>query len=178
MAEKYDFYHIKEVTCEFSWRADGTSTTSSKQDEFAKIRELIYKNTGKILKNCSCHKNTTDKLISHTPLQKPVSIIILTWNALEYTQKCVNSIQNHTRYPHEIVFVDNASTDGTVEYLRNLVKGHSNYKLIENRENRGFAAGNNQGVSAASGEYVMLLNNDVLVSDGWLENLGGKSGKG
>ena len=67
--------------------------------------------------------------------------------------------------------MDNASTDGTVEYLRNLVKEHSNYKLIENKENRGFAAGNNQGVAAASGEYVMLLNNDVVVSAGWLELL-------
>ena len=163
MAEKYDFYHIKEVTCEFSWRADGTSTTSSKQDEFAKIRELIYK---------KYYQKFQDALAQTSAVARmPVSIIILTWNALEYTQKCVNSIQNHTRYPHEIVFVDNASTDGTVEYLRNLVKGHSNYKLIENRENRGFAAGNNQGVSAASGEYVMLLNNDVLVSDGWLESL-------
>jgi len=171
MAEKYDFYHIKELTCEFSWRADGTSTTSSKQDEFAKIRELIYKKYRKSFQELLLTENTTDKLISHPPLQKPVSIIILTWNALEYTQKCVNSIQNHTKHPHEIVFVDNASTDGTVEYLRNLVKGHSNYKLIENRENKGFAAGNNQGVSAASGEYVMLLNNDVLVSDGWLESL-------
>ncbi len=102
---------------------------------------------------------------------KPVSIIMLTWNALEYTKKCVNSIQHHASYPHEIIFVDNASTDGTVEYLRNLVKEHSNDKLIENKENSGFAAGNNQGVAAASGEYVLLLNNDVLVSDGWLESL-------
>src|SRR3972149_1105346 len=171
MSEKYDFYHIREATCEFSWRDDGTSTTSSKQDNFAKIRELIYKKYRKSFQELLLAQNTTDKLISHSPLQKPVSIIILTWNALEYTQKCVHSIQNHTRYPYEIVFVDNASTDGTVEYLRNLVKGHSNYKLIENQENKGFAAGNNQGVSAASGEYVMLLNNDVLVSDGWLEGL-------
>ncbi len=100
-----------------------------------------------------------------------VSIIILTWNALEYTKKCVRSIQEHTSYPYEIIFADNASTDGTVEYLRNLVGEYSNYKLIENRENKGFATGNNQGVAAAQGEYVMLLNNDVLVSDGWLTSL-------
>jgi tetratricopeptide (TPR) repeat protein len=73
--------------------------------------------------------------------------------------------------------VDNASTDGTVEYLRNLVEEHSNYKLIENKENKGFAAGNNQGVAVASGEYVCLLNNDVLVSDGWLESLVESLGK-
>ncbi len=103
--------------------------------------------------------------------QKLVSIIILTCNALAYTKQCINSIQNHTGSLHEIIFVDNASSDGTVEYLRNLTKEHSNYKLIENHENRGFAAGNNQGVAIASGEFVLLLNNDVLVSDGWLEGL-------
>ncbi|NUO07172.1 MAG: glycosyltransferase [Candidatus Brocadia sp.] len=112
--------------------------------------------------------------------QKLVSIIILTYNALKYTQQCVSSIQQHTNYPHEIIFVNNGSTDGTAAYLRKLVKEYPNscskhtgtgYKLIENQENKGFAAGNNQGVSVASGDYIMLLNNDVLVSDGWLESL-------
>ncbi|HHT9135737.1 MAG TPA: glycosyltransferase [Candidatus Wunengus sp. YC60] len=163
MAEKYDFCHIKDVTCEFSWRVDRTTTTSSKQDEFARVRELIYKK----------YYNQFQAALMQTSAvtQKPVSIIILTWNALDCTQKCVHSIQNHTRYPHEIIFIDNASNDGTVEYLRNLVRECPNYKLIENQENKGFAAGNNQGVAAASGEYVMLLNNDVLVSDNWLNGL-------
>lgn len=158
MSEKYDFYHIKKVTCEFSWREDGTSTTSNKAGEFARVRRLIYERYSK-------------QVQALTAQQKIVSIIMLTWNALDYTKKCVNSIQHHTSYPHEIIFVDNASSDGTVEYLRNLVKEHSNYKLIENKENRGFAAGNNQGAAVASGEYVCLLNNDVLVSAGWLESL-------
>ena len=69
------------------------------------------------------------------------------------------------------MFVDNASTDGSVEYLRRLVKDHDNFTLIENKENKGFAGGNNQGVEAASGEYVMLLNNDVLVSNNWLSRM-------
>ena len=107
--------------------------------------------------------------ISDSKSQKYISIIILTYNALEYTQKCIRSIQEHTNYPHEIIFVDNGSTDSTVEYLHNLIRKRPNYKLIENGENKGFATGNNQGVAIASGEYVMLLNNDVLVSDGWLE---------
>lgn len=100
-----------------------------------------------------------------------VSIIILTWNALKYTKKCVASIEQNTDYPHEIIFVDNASTDGTVKYLNQLAAKHSNYKLIINSENKGFAEGNNQGVAEASGEYIMLLNNDVLVSKGWLDSL-------
>lgn len=163
MSEKYDFYHIKQATCEFSWRVDGTSTTSSKPDEFARVRELIYKKNYKRFLETGIQISTCPR--------KPVSIIILTWNALEYTKKCIDSIRHHTNYPHEIIFVDNASTDGTVEYLRKLVKEYPNYKLIENQVNKGFAAGNNQGAAIASGEYVMLMNNDVLVPDGWLEGL-------
>ncbi|MCF6154445.1 MAG: glycosyltransferase [Candidatus Brocadia sp.] len=163
MSEKYDFYHIKQATCEFSWRVDGTSTTSSRQDEFARVRKLIYK---------KYHKRFSETGIQISPCsRKLVSIIILTWNALEYTKKCINSIRNHTNYPHEIIFVDNASTDGTIEYLQKLIKENQNYKLIRNSINKGFAAGNNEGVAITSGEYVMLLNNDVLVSDGWLEGL-------
>ncbi len=100
-----------------------------------------------------------------------VSIIILTYNALKYTKKCVESIKKFTQYPHEIIFVDNASRNDTVNYLNGLIDSNDNYKLIENKENRGFAGGNNQGVEAANGEYVLLLNNDVMVSDGWLSQL-------
>ena len=83
----------------------------------------------------------------------------------------MDSIQRHTNYPHEIVFVDNGSTDGTKDYLRNLVKENTNYQLIDNEENVGFSAGNNQGARVARGKYLLLLNNDVLVGKGWLENL-------
>jgi GT2 family glycosyltransferase/Tfp pilus assembly protein PilF len=76
-----------------------------------------------------------------------------------------------TNYPYEIIFVDNASTDGTPEYLRELVEQNENFRLIENKTNKGFAGGNNQGVSVAKGTYVMLLNNDVLVSENWLTQL-------
>ncbi|UCH09868.1 MAG: glycosyltransferase [Fidelibacterota bacterium] len=100
-----------------------------------------------------------------------VSIIILTHNAVDYTRRCVDSIQQHTNYPHEIIFVDNGSTDGTKDYLRSIAVSNPNCRLIDNETNLGFAAGNNQGVSAARGAYVLLLNNDVIVGDGWLESL-------
>lgn len=102
---------------------------------------------------------------------KQVSIIILTWNALEYTRRCVASIQKYTTHPYEIIFVDNASDDGTSDYLKKLVAQNENFRLIINHENRGFAAGNNQGMKIANGDYLLLLNNDVLVSEGWLNRL-------
>ena len=100
-----------------------------------------------------------------------VSIVMLTYNALEYTRKCVQSIQENTRIPYEIVFVDNNSDADTREYLQEIVAANDHFKLIQNEENRGFAAGNNQGVKAARGELVLLLNNDVLVFGQWLEQL-------
>ncbi len=100
-----------------------------------------------------------------------VSIIMLTFNALEYTKKCVRTILDHTQIPYEIIFVDNGSTDGTVDYLKELSKKYPHIHVIFNTHNKGFAYGNNQGARKARGKYVLFLNNDVLVSEGWLENL-------
>ena len=100
-----------------------------------------------------------------------VSIIMLTFNALTYTKYTVRSLIHHTQCPYEVIFVDNGSTDGTKAYLQRLVAEHPNFRLIDNATNLGFSAGNNQGIRAARGQYVLLLNNDVLVGDGWLENL-------
>ncbi|THF79877.1 glycosyltransferase [Cohnella fermenti] len=96
-----------------------------------------------------------------------VSIIILTCNESDLTRECVRSIADHTPEDYELVFVDNGSTDGTVAYLRTIPDA----KLILNRSNRGFAAGCNQGIVAASGTYICLLNNDTVVSDGWLTRM-------
>jgi GT2 family glycosyltransferase len=65
------------------------------------------------------------------------------------------------------VFVDNGSTDGTLEYLRSL----PSTIVIDNGQNLGFGAGCNQGIAASSGEFLLLLNNDTVVTPGWLEAL-------
>ncbi|MBI5849282.1 MAG: glycosyltransferase [Nitrospirae bacterium] len=99
------------------------------------------------------------------------SIVILTFNQLEYTKKCLKSIRKHTPEPHEIIFVDNGSTDGTVKWLGRLVKENKKYVLIQNETNLGFAKGCNQGIEASKGEYILLLNNDVIVAKDWLSGL-------
>lgn len=100
-----------------------------------------------------------------------VSIVILTFNELKYTKECIESIRKHTPEPHEIIFVDNASSDGTLKWLRKMIQENPNYRLIENKKNLGFAAGNNQGIALANGNYVLLLNNDTVVSEGWLARM-------
>jgi len=143
---------------------------------FERFEQLLKENyvlEGKMYGEIEIHKRkdliiNIDQNAATFNQESLVSIIMLTYNALNYTKQCLESIQQHTKYPHEIIFVDNHSTDGTKKYLRNLVQQHPNYKLIVNKTNKGFAAGNNQGMKLAKGEYILLLNNDVLVSDGWL----------
>ncbi|MBN1626772.1 MAG: glycoside hydrolase family 99-like domain-containing protein, partial [Deltaproteobacteria bacterium] len=103
--------------------------------------------------------------------KKLVSIVILTFNQLEYSKMCVKSILEHTPEPYEIIFVDNGSTDGTREYLQKLAEGHEYIHLILNKNNLGFAAGNNQALHKAKGDYIVLLNNDVVVTEHWLERM-------
>ncbi|MFB5269092.1 glycosyltransferase family 2 protein [Paenibacillus enshidis] len=96
-----------------------------------------------------------------------ISIVILTRNQLALTQACLESIRCHTREPYELVLVDNGSTDGTLDYLRS----QPDVNLIENGENKGFARGCNQGFERSSGDYIMFLNNDTVVTENWMTHL-------
>jgi GT2 family glycosyltransferase len=100
-----------------------------------------------------------------------VSIIVLTRNQLEHTRVCFDSLRRHTPEPHEIVFVDNGSTDGTVDWLRGIVRDHPAARAVLKAGNLGFAGGNNQGLAMARGGHVVLLNNDTAVTEGWLAGL-------
>ena len=101
-----------------------------------------------------------------------VSVVVLTYNNLRFTKACLKSLERNTRYPDwELVLVDNASTDGSREYLAAYAHGKHWIKLIQNDENLGFAAGNNRGLHAATGEYLVVLNNDTYVTRGWLMDL-------
>jgi GT2 family glycosyltransferase/tetratricopeptide (TPR) repeat protein len=95
------------------------------------------------------------------------SIVIVTANGLECTRQCLESVRRCTPLQYEIIAIDNGSTDGTVEYLRSA----ADVKLIENPINRGVPAAINQGLCKASGDYIVLLNNDVVVPPGWLERM-------
>ncbi|HHE71027.1 MAG TPA: glycosyltransferase family 2 protein, partial [Chloroflexi bacterium] len=98
--------------------------------------------------------------ISRTPC---LSVIIVSWNVRELLLQAIDSLKATWQGPRqdlEIIVVDNASTDGTPEMLRSSAQ---DVRLLINRENRGFAAANNQGLAIARGQYILLLNSDTLV---------------
>jgi len=104
---------------------------------------------------------------------KPVSIIIISYNGLEETTApCLQSIFEQTDYPdYEVIVVDNASKDGTQDYLKKLAAKEPRLKYILNTENRGFAGGNNDAIKAAKGDVLVLINSDTRVSKGWLNRI-------
>ena len=99
------------------------------------------------------------------------SIVTLSWNAPQFTRVAIESIRAFTKHPYEIIVVDNGSGPETTTWLRTLERESSDVRVIFNETNRGFAGGCNQGMAAARGDYVVLLNNDVIVTEGWLEGL-------
>ena len=102
-------------------------------------------------------------------LFRPASIIIVTYNNLSLTQMCLESVFRETDYPNfEVIAVDNASHDGTAEWLAEEAAREPRLHVIRNADNRGFSGANNQGLLAARGEFFCLLNNDTVVAHGWL----------
>lgn len=96
------------------------------------------------------------------------SIIILTYNQLDYTKQCIDSIRKYTAAgTYELIVIDNKSTDGTPEWLS---QQHDILAVLNDR-NEGFPKGCNQGIALAKGENVLLLNNDVIVTPRWLDLL-------
>ncbi|WP_260674655.1 glycosyltransferase family 2 protein [Comamonas aquatica] len=101
------------------------------------------------------------------------SIVVLSYNGCDaLTRPCVESLLKNTpQGNYELILVDNASSDSTREYLRDVASQHPFVKLCLNSENKGYAGGNNDGLRLATGQFIVLLNNDTLVGPGWLNPL-------
>jgi GT2 family glycosyltransferase len=97
-----------------------------------------------------------------------LSIIIVTWNSADFIAECLKSLGELPSISAELLVVDNASVDGTAEIIRGEFPW---VKLIENETNLGFAKASNAGIEAASGEYLCLINPDVIVLPGCLQDM-------
>lgn len=117
-------------------------------------------------------KQLRDVLYELKNARPKVSLIVLTYNNLELTKECLQSIERNTEYDnYEVIIVDNMSTDDTRNYLQQNYMNKLNYTVILNEVNVGFAAGNNIGLESATGDILVILNNDTYVSPFWLGGL-------
>ena len=97
-----------------------------------------------------------------------VTTIVVNWNGRDYLDKCLSSLLAQTYHPHEIVLVDNGSTDGSADYVETR---YAAVRVIRLPKNTGFAEANNVAMRQATGAYVALINNDAHAEPDWLETM-------
>lgn len=101
--------------------------------------------------------------------QPLLSVIIPNWNGRKFLEECIDSLKGQTFQDFETILVDNGSTDGSADFAEE--RYGEFLRVVRNKENLGFAGGNNVGIRMARGEYIVLLNNDTMVDPRWLEEL-------
>jgi N-acetylglucosaminyl-diphospho-decaprenol L-rhamnosyltransferase len=101
-----------------------------------------------------------------------LSIVIVNWNGLDLLLKCLESIRTFPpKTDYEIIVVDNASTDGSVEWLQLAAARDARLKVIENKENLGFSKANNLAFASSRSQFLLLLNSDTEVKAGAIDRL-------
>ncbi len=98
-----------------------------------------------------------------------ISVIIPNWNGKHFLAECMDSLKEQTFRDFETILVDNGSTDGSAEFVEE--RYGKFVRIIRNKKNLGFTGGNNVGIRAARGEYIVLLNNDTWAPPTWLNEL-------
>jgi GT2 family glycosyltransferase len=101
--------------------------------------------------------------------QPEISIVVVTRDNHPFLRLCLESALASTARPCELIVFDNGSTDGTAAYLEQLADRNPSVRVIRHDENLGFAGGSNHGVALATADVLLLLNDDTIVCDGWLE---------
>ena len=100
-----------------------------------------------------------------------ISIIVVNWNGANFIRECLASLENQTWENREFIIVDNGSTDGSSEYIRQWTERVPNAQGVYLPTNTGFCQANNLGFTRARGEWFALLNNDAVAEPNWLEEL-------
>ena len=101
-------------------------------------------------------------------MAKDVTVIIVNWNGAHLLRRCLSAVLAQTYPSYEVIVVDNASTDNSVELVQ---RDYPAVRLIQNRSNVGFASANNVGIAASQSKYVATLNNDTQAEPEWLAEL-------
>lgn len=140
-------------------RVHNKQTTIKDSEKIENIRQTIKKEA-----------NLRD-LIRKGEYERKVSFVILSFEKREMTLKCVRSIQDTVKMPYEIIIFDNASSEETIDYLRRNVEVLDNVSIHYSNINLGCPGGRRKAIKLADGDYVVNLDNDIIVTEGWIEEL-------
>lgn len=176
LADITPFQRVLAETVQVNWRVDKNTITFLETSEFIKSRERIERNFGQLsLSNPNREKYVQEfmdiwngDIDGSTP---KCSVIVVTYNQLDYTKLFLESVKNHTHVPYELIIVDNNSQDETKEFLTEYQKDKKQVRVLFNEKNVGFPAAVNQGIKASKGLYVVIINNDVVVTPNWFRKL-------
>jgi hypothetical protein len=97
-----------------------------------------------------------------------ISVVVVNYNGKHFLEACLDSLMKQTLQDFEVILVDNGSSDGSIEYVR---ENFPTVKIVSLSENLGFCGGNNVGIREAQGKYIALLNNDTETAPEWLAEL-------
>ena len=185
LSAHWPFQQLEEATCCFSWRNDGSSTTSRHRDDFPRTLQLVYERYANLAAGIPGVAEAQQQELVRArarsldgfpqPAAAPAngapdcSIVIPLYNRADLTRQCLTALAEVTDgVSAEVILVDNASCDETPQLLEQLGAG---VRVIRNETNLGFAKACNQGAAAARGRYVVFLNNDTVPLQGWLRAL-------
>jgi GT2 family glycosyltransferase len=105
------------------------------------------------------------------PKTPTVSVVIPVFNQVHWTERCLNSLLEHSEIARDLIIIDNCSTDSTPQVLNRFASPFMErgwkFTVIRNEENLGFGRACNQGIKIATGEYITILNNDTWHMPGW-----------
>lgn len=139
------------------------------------LRREGIKGTSSIIRNRLAQNSIIRNVLEHQNDEEvvpTVSIIIPVFNALSLTKECIHSLSREGHHIKcEIIVVDNASTDNTPKWLKDESEKNKSLKIFTMEKNLGFGPAVNFGMRQSKGEFVVILNNDTIVSHGWLKRL-------
>lgn len=133
-----------------------------------KNKQFVYRRINKFLVDIYSYKKHKLKIIDKNIL---ISIIMLSFNRVEDTIFSLKEIYKHTRIPFEVIVFDNSSDKEELSRLKKFVRKYDNLQLVESQENLGCAKGRSEAVKYANGNYYFFVDNDIVVTPYYLENL-------
>lgn len=174
-AERWPLRRIPRVTCSYTWREDGSSTTSSRREDFLRTHAVVLQrhpaDPGRFPRAATIQHALLEQIRRERTAYRPyeVSIVVAVCNRVDLTRQCCTALAEATDgVPWELVVVDDGSTDDTAAFLATL---GGDVQVVRHEQSLGLVRAWNTGAAVARGRFLLFLRNDLIPQPGWLPPL-------